>query len=239
MAQIAPTLEAPPDMVTARRLVYGGPTWRDASLAEFFGGGSGMGVVATVTEVWRQRYAEQSQEKLVVAYQLTPGPREQFSCSGCVPALGAATFAADAQGRWRLQARGPLLMEGAPGAGKEDLQMLQLADDRWALRSRRVDVIAGRESRSERLVVEQGDRLQVALDAGFKDKPGPAACGTGAAPQNTGLSVLSPASGPRVEVVLRFNEGRCPRPEPRVVRQRLLLREGRFEPEPPGDQGSL
>ncbi|WP_143073918.1 hypothetical protein [Roseateles sp. YR242] len=229
LAQIPIAIDPVPDMAAARRTVYGGATWRGPQLTEFFGGGSRVSIQAAVTEVYRQRYADQGTEKLMLVYQLTPGPRDQFRCGGCVPALGAALFAADAQGRWQLRARGLLLMPGAPGSGDEDLQMLQVADDRWALRSRRLDVVAGLESRSERLVVEQGDQLVLALDEGFKDKPGPAACGAGAAPQATGVSVLSPGAGPRVEVVLRFNEGRCPGPEPRVVRQRMTLRDGRFQ----------
>ncbi len=227
-AQIPVAVDAPPDMATARKMVYGGPTWQDRRVNDFFGGGSRVTVRATVTEVWRQRYKEQSTDQLMVVYQLTPGPREQFQCQACVPALGAAQFAADARGRWQLKARGLLLMDGAPGTGTEDLQMVQLADDRWALRSRRVDVASGLETRSERLVLDQGDQLRLALNEGFRDKPGPQACGSGAAPQTTGLSVLSPGAGPRVEVVLRFNDGRCPRPEPRVVRQRMMLRDGQF-----------
>lgn len=227
-AQIPVAVDAPPDMTTARKMVYGGPTWQDRRVNDFFGGGSRVTVRATVTEVWRQRYKEQSTDQLMVVYQLTPGPREQFQCQACVPALGAAQFAADARGRWQLKARGLLLMDGAPGASAEDLQMVQLSDDRWALRSRRADVASGLETRSERLVLDQGDQLRLALNEGFKDKPGPQACGSGAAPQTTGLSVLSPGAGPRVEVVLRFNEGRCPRPEPRVVRQRMMLRDGQF-----------
>jgi hypothetical protein len=238
LAQVPVAIAPPPDMATARRLLYGGAVWQDPRVNDFFGGGSRVSIRASVTEVWRQRYTDLSTEKLMVVYQLTPGPREQFQCAACVPALGAALFAADERGRWQLRARGPLLMEGAPGAGPEDLQLLQLADDRWALRSRRADSAAGWESRSERLVLEQGDQLRLALNEGFKDKPGPAACGSGAAPQATGLSVLSPGLGPRVEVVLRFNEGRCPRPDPRVQRQRLILRDGQFELEDPG-QGSL
>jgi hypothetical protein len=242
MAQIPVPIDPPPDMPTARKLVYGGPVWQDRRVNEFFGGGSRVAVRATVTEVWRQRYKEQSTDKLMVVYQLTPGPREQFQCQACVPALGAALFVADERGRWQLRARGRLLMEGAPGAGAEDLQMVQLSDDQWALRSRRVDVASGLETRSERLVLDASPRdaapaapsateLSLALNEGFKDKPGPLACGAGAAAQSTGLSVLSPGKGPRVEVVLRFNEGRCPRPDPRVVRQRLLLKDGQFVPD--------
>lgn len=236
-AQIPVPIDPPPDMATARKWVYGGPVWQDRRVNEFFGGGSRVTVRATVTEVWRQRYKEQTTDQLMVVYQLTPGPREQFQCQACVPALGAALFAADERGRWQLRARGRLLMDGAPGAGAEDLQMVQLTDDQWALRSRRLDVAAGLETRSERLVVDPGAtpdsdtpprELRVALIEGFKDKPGPLACGSGAAPQATGLSVLSPGAGPRVEVVLRFNEGPCPRPEPRIVRQRLVLRDGQF-----------
>ncbi|MBB3195037.1 hypothetical protein [Roseateles terrae] len=276
-AQIPVPVEPPPDMPTARKLVYGGAVWQDRRVNEFFGGGSRVTVRATVSEVWRQRYKEQSTDKLMVVYQLTPGPREQFQCQACVPALGAALFAADERGRWQLRARSRLLMEGAPGAGAEDLQMVQLSDDQWALRSRRVDVASGLETRSERLVLDAGlparaaaamapsspstsakassapspraakartpspgdgapvepsvGELSLALNEGFKDKPGPLACGAGAAAQSTGLSVLSPGTGPRVEVVLRFNEGRCPRPEPGVVRQRLLLKDGQFIPD--------
>lgn len=239
-AQIPVPVDPPPDMATARKMVYGGPVWQDRRVNDFFGGGSRVTVRATVTEVWRQRYKEQSTDQLMVVYQLTPGPREQFQCQACVPALGAALFAADERGRWQLRARGRLLMEGAPGAGAEDLQMVQLTDDQWALRSRRLDVSAGLETRSERLVVDPGAsptldagprELRVALSEGFNDKAGPLACGSGAAPQATGLSVLSPGTGPRVEVVLRFNEGPCPRPEPRIVRQRLVLRDGQFVPD--------
>lgn len=230
-AQIPIAIESPPKPDAAMKLVYGGNTWRDARVAAFFGGRS-PALRADIREVFRGRYVEHNVEKLMLVYQLTPGPREQFRCGGCVPALGAAVLAADEQGRWKLRAKGLLLMPGAPGSGDEDLQLLQIADERWLLRSRRYDIDRGRESRAERLILERDGELQLAAELGFDGKPGPLACGAGAAPQSSGVSVLSPGRGPRVEIVLRFNEGSCPSPRPVVQRTRLELRDGRFELEP-------
>lgn len=226
-AQVPVAIEQPPKPEVAMKMVYGGNTWRDARVAAFFGGRSPT-LRAEVREVFRAPYVEQDVDKLMLVYQLTPGPREQFRCPACVPALGAAVLAADAQGRWRLHAKGPLLMAGAPGSGDEDLQLLQIDEQRWVLRSRRHDQDRGRESRSERLVLERDGELQLGAELGFDDKPGPQACGAGAAPQTSGVSVLSPGRGPRVEIVLRFNEGACPSPRPVVQRTRLELRDGTF-----------
>lgn len=230
-AQVPIAIEQPPKADAAMKLVYGGASWRDERVAAFFGGRSPT-LRAEVREVFRARYVERDVEKLMLVYQLTPGPREQFRCPACVPALGVAVLAADAQGRWRLSARSPLLMAGAPGSGDEDLQLLQIADERWVLRSRRHDVDRGRESRGERLVIERGGEMQLAAELGFDDKPGPLACGSGAAPQTSGVSVLSPGRGPRVEIVLRFNEGACPSPRPVVQRTRITLIDDRFQLEP-------
>lgn len=221
------------------KMVYGGNTWRDERVAAFFGGRSPV-LRAEIREVFRQRYTEHDVDKLMLVYQLTPGPRELFHCPACVPALGAAVLAADDQGRWQLRAKGPLLMPGAPGSGDEDLQLLQIADQRWVLRSRRHDVDRGRESRAERLVLERDGELQLAAELGFDDKPGPLACGAGAAPQSSAVNVLSPGRGPRIEIVLRFNEGPCPAPRPVVQRTRMELRDNRFElePEPQTDDGN-
>ena len=231
LAQLPVAIEQPPTPELAMKMVYGGSSWRDARVAAFFGGRSPT-LRAEVREVFRARYVEQDVDKLMLVYQLTPGPREQFRCPACVPALGAAVLAADAQGRWRLRAKGPLLMAGAPGSGDEDLQLLQLDEQRWILRSRRHDQDRGRESRSERLVLERDGELQLGAELGFDDKPGPQACGAGAAPQTSGVSVLSPGRGPRVEIVLRFNEGPCPAPRPVVQRTRMELRDGHFQLEP-------
>ncbi len=227
-AQVPVAIDTPPTPDAALRMVYGGPTWRDERVAAFFGGRSPT-LRAEVREVFRARYLEGEVDKLMLVYQLTPGPRDQFRCDACVPALGAAVLAADEAGHWKMRARGLLLMPGMPGSGDEDLQLLQIADERWTLRSRRYDNDRGRESRSERLVIERQGEVQLAADLGFSDKLGPLACGARAAPQSTGVSVLSPGVGPRVEVVLRFNEGDCASIQPVVQRTRLELREGRFQ----------
>lgn len=226
----------PPDMEAARRAVYGGAQWRAGERAEPF---FTRGTVLYVYEVFRRTYREQDQDKLLLVYQLTPGPREQYRCRSCVPALGAAVLAREIaqglgrqDGSWRLQARGPLLMWGAPFSGEEDLQLVALGPERWALRSRRYDVGQGYESRQERLVLQQRERLLLTLDEGFLEKPGPGACGPGAAAQSTALQPLAGNDeAPRLELILRYNEGACPSPEARVERRRYELRDGRFQPE--------
>jgi hypothetical protein len=216
-----------PDMATARKAIYGGPRWTDPRAASFFG----RGVSLEVNEVFRARYREQAQEKLILIYQLTPGPREQFRCHACVPALGGAVMVEGERG-WRVQARGELLMAGAPYSGPEDLQLFQLGEDRWALRSRQVDLAQGLESRRERLLLQQDEQLLLALDEGFADKPGPGACGPGAAEQGTALQSISGSeAAPRLELVLRYNEGACPKPIATVERRRFQLRDGRFQPD--------
>lgn len=217
-----------PDVAAARKAVYGGATWRDARAASFFGRESAL----QVHEVFRVRYRELERNKLMLVYQLTPGPREQFACHSCVPVLGAAVMAQGPGGAWLVQARGEALMTGAPFSGPEDLQMLQLSPGRWALRSRQSDVVQGLESRRERLVLQQQDRLLLVLDEGFSGKPGPQACGPGTAPQNTAIQPLSGSDeAPRLELILRYNEGGCPAPLARVERRRFELRDGRFASE--------
>lgn len=220
-----------PTMAVARKAVYGGATWRDVRAEPFFN----RDTILRVYEVFRVRYREQERDKLMLVYQLTPGPREQFACHACLPVLGAAVMAqapASEGGAWRVQARGLVLMAGAPFSGAEDLQMLPLSPGRWALRSRQHDVVQGYETRRERLVIQQGERLLLALDEGFVEKPGPGLCGTGAAVQGTVLQQLSGSDEvPRVELTLRYNEGACPAPSARVERRRFALREGRFQPE--------
>lgn len=230
-AQIPIAIDKPPDAATAMKLVYGGNTWRHERAAAFFGGRSPT-LRAEIREVFRARYVESNVDKLMLVYQLTPGPRDQFRCAACVPALGAAVLAADEAGRWKLHAKGLLLMPGAPGSGDEDLQLLQIADERWILRSRRYDIDRGRESRTERLVLERDGEMQLGAELGFDNKPGPLACGANAAPQTSGVSVLSPGRGPRVEIVLRFNEGACNALRAVVQRTRMELRDGRFQLEP-------
>lgn len=225
----------PPAMTEARRAVYGGALWRvgaePASLAFF-----PRGTQLHVHEVFRAAYQEGGQDKLMLVYQLTPGPREQYRCDSCAPALGAAVLARDLpqglhilEGSWRVQARAPLLMWGAAA---EDLQLIGLGLDRWGLRSRYRDRVQNLESRRERLLLQQGERLLLVLDEGFAGKP--AACGAeGTAPQHTALLPLAPraADAPRLELVLRYNEGACPRPQVREERRRYELRDGRFQPE--------
>lgn len=107
---------AEPDMASARRLVYGGATWRDARAERFLG----RDALAHVTEVFRASVRVQGQTQLWLAYQLTPGPHEQFRCHACVPGLGVALLGQEGD-RWRLLARGELLAPGAPYSGDEDL----------------------------------------------------------------------------------------------------------------------
>ena len=225
---LAAAAEPAPDMAAARQAVYGGALWRSGGNA-FFGGAS---TLLHVHEVFRAAYREQAQDKLMLVYQLTPGPREQYVCHSCRPALGAAVLALDAQGGWHVQARSQLLMWGAPFSGPEDLQLIALGPQRWGLRSRDHDVAQGFESRRERVVVVQQQRLLLALDEGFTEAPGPGACGPGAAAQSTALQGLSGTDeAPRLELILRYNEGACPAPAARVERRRYALRDGRFQPE--------
>lgn len=219
---------AEPDRAAARQAIYGGASWTDARATRFFG----SGVRVQVHEVFRARYREQAQEKLILIYQLTPGPREQFRCHACQPALGGAVMAQNERGDWQVQARGELLMAGAPFSGPEDLRLMRLSADRWGLRSRHHDVAQGLESRRERVLLQVEGQLLLALDEGFTEKPGPGACGPGAAEQNTALLPLSGSDqSPRLELVLRHNEGACPTPEAQVRRLRLELQaDGRFHP---------
>ncbi|KAI1692008.1 hypothetical protein Ddc_23907 [Ditylenchus destructor] len=108
-AQVPIAIESPPKPEVAMKMVYGGNTWRDERAAAFFGGPRRR-LRAEVREVFRARYVEADVDKLMLVYQLTPGPHAQFQCHACIPALGAAVLAADAQGRWRLRARGLLLI---------------------------------------------------------------------------------------------------------------------------------
>lgn len=211
-----------PAMVAARKAVYGGASWK----------APGSAVPQEVNEVFRARYREQGQEKLILIYQLTPGPREQFRCQACQPGLGGAVLVQGEKGDWTVQARGELLLTGAPASGPEDLQLIQLGQERWALRSRFRDVAQGLETLRERLLLQEQGQLVLALDEGFVDKPGPGACGAAAAAQSTALLALSGShAAPRLELVLRYNEGACPAPKPKVERRRFELRDGRFQPE--------
>lgn len=126
VALAAAPVRAEPDMASARKAIYGGASWSDARATRFFG----SGVRTEVHEVFRARYREQGQEKLILIYQLTPGPREQFRCHACQPALGGAVMAQDERGDWQVQARGELLMAGAPFSGPEDLRLMRLSADR-------------------------------------------------------------------------------------------------------------
>lgn len=229
LARPAVAAEPAPDMAAARQAVYGGALWRSGANA-FFGSAP---TLLYVYEVFRAAYREREEEKLMLVYQLTPGPREQYACHSCRPALGAAVLARDAQsGRWQVQARSHLLMWGAPFSGAEDLQLIALGPERWGLRSRDYDVGQGYESRRERVVLQLQQRLLLALDEGFTEAPGPGLCGEGAAAQGTAVQMLSGSdAAPRLELILRYNEGTCPSPEARVVRRRYELRDGQFQPE--------
>lgn len=227
---LPPPLDEEPTPAAAVRLAYPAAALRGEAVVRMFGNR----VAAQATEVFRARYREQGQDRLMLAFHITPGPAAQYRCGTCVPALGAALLAPDAKGRWQVQARAATLATGLAGGASEDLQLLQLDEHLWALRNRRVELLDGLESRAERLFVPRGDRLVLALDQGFAARPGPAACGARAAEQGTGLNVLSPSAegAPRLELVLRFNEGACPAPAPKLERQRLVLGEdGLFKPE--------
>lgn len=205
----------------AMSLMYGGTVVRNEALRSYFQG-QDNGYVAIAYE---NSYVEQGQRKRVVVFRITPKPADEYVCHACAPVIGVGLFTLSGH-EWAAESKAQLI--GFGNALGEKFSLVEIGPDKHGI----LDVIAdshqGYEDKSIRLIVPYQGVYRAALEVGFIEKPGPAACENVTLPeQSAGISFLQTKDN-FFDVVakLEFNEGSCESFLARSQAKRYRFRDG-------------
>jgi hypothetical protein len=150
--------------------IYGGLIWNDKILAQYFQGKT-IGYLAPVFE---ERFTEGGLEKLLVLGRITPEPTESYFCHACYPLLGGAIF--HKQGSlWVVESAKKIIGWGG-SLSPDVISIFKIGPTKYGVSIRFFDVHQGYEVLKEMILVPNQGHLDVVLDVGYSDKPGPGVC---------------------------------------------------------------
>jgi hypothetical protein len=209
--------------------LYGGETWADKIIGDYFKDKT----EGYISPKFEGRFTEGGINKLLVLGYITPEPADGYFCHACVPLIGGAIFQKQDL-KWVVESvqkiigRGDVVETG-------DFNLVQIGPDKYGISIHITDAHQGYEdNRFEILVPYQGS-LKIALDAGYIEKPGPAACIDGhAALHNQDVSLkFEPGKNPEyfdAVVRVRYNDGECKHWTRKEETKHYQLHDGKFEP---------
>ena len=209
------------DPKSALTMVYGGTTWKDPKVAQYFNslGADTVTDVAYVSLAFDAPYVEGGQQKHVIVSLLTPRPPEDYYCHACSPLVGAAVLRLTG-GRWEVESTSKIIEFIAIGHG---FSLVHAGQDRYAVMLQQKDSHQGYEmNRSDLLLPDNGSIRQV-LSIGFDENPSPGAC-EDASEQSVNLTFDTVIHKELYDVltVVRKNEGEC-------GRLKAIVQKGRYE----------
>jgi hypothetical protein len=158
------------DASKALASLYGGLVWKDKILAKYFGGKT----TGYLIPVFEKRFTEGETEKYLVLGHITPEPTETYVCHACTPLIGGAIFVKQGS-KWVVESKQKIIGWGA-GLAQDDISIEKNGPVKYGVLIRIDDAHQGYEDRRERLLVPNQKNLDVALEVGYVEKPGPAAC---------------------------------------------------------------
>jgi hypothetical protein len=207
--------------------VYGGSKWEDKVLEKYFKGKT----TGYVTPKFEEKFTEDGKEKLLVLGYITPEPIDNYGCHACVPLLGGAIFLKQGSG-WIPESVNKIIGWGDPlEIGRFGIVLI--GPKKYGVAMYISDAHQGYEDvRAEILVPHEGN-LNVALDAGYIEKPGEAACmdnKDAVSPQSVDMKFETVNNSDYYDAVVQvqYNDGTCEK----FVRQdkttRYRLRDGKY-----------
>jgi hypothetical protein len=186
----------------ALTFLYDGPIWHSPDLIKYFDGKS----TGYVTLAFESSYRERNVDKQVVIYHITPKPAEEWQCHLCTRLIGGAIFIFS-DNRWKIESVNRIIgWGGHPGGEKITLE--KIGKDKYGLMLAESDAHQGYETEYHDLIIPIKGSLQVALEAGFYEKPGSGECGDDTPSQKMNMAFDSPQNAEYFDVLteMQFNE---------------------------------
>lgn len=207
--------------------IYGGLKWNDGNLAKYFQGKT----TGYVTPKFEEKFTEGGKEKLLVLGYITPEPIDNYFCHACVPLLGGAIFLKQGSG-WVAESVNKIIGWGDPvETGR--FGIILIGPKKYAVAMYIADAHQGYEDARVEILVPHDGKLEVALNTGYTEKPGDAACtNVPMSPQKVDVRFEPGKDSDYFDalVQLQFNEGTCEK----FVRQdkttRYRFHNGRYQP---------
>ncbi len=219
-----------PDPQTALKQLYGGDTWDDARLSNYFGrslDSDGLQNRAFVSVAFQSSFREGGQDKAIVIAGLTPRPADEYRCHACAPLLGGAELVRSGSA-WKIVSRTQIIGVGN-GAGNH-FSLVKVGPDRYGVLFRLDDSHQGYEQRRIDVITAVDGALVMVLSIGFDERPGKDACAD-ARGQAVNLE-FAPGSNPdyfdAVATVQR-NDGICGHLTSRIENARYRFENGKYE----------
>lgn len=219
-------LKDPFDANDALVLLYGGKTWTHANLKKYFDGRS----TGYISLAFDASYMENNQEKHIVISHITPNPADDYHCHACTPLVGGAVYVKSKEG-WSMESESKIIGWGSSLG--EAISLDKIGPERYGIFLAIDDAHQGYETKYINLIIPYQGALDIALQVGFTEKPGPGACGKAAQAQKVGINFVKARDSEYFDVVanIKRNGGRCRKSMP-VYRKtaRYKFVNGKYEP---------
>jgi hypothetical protein len=218
-----------PEAKDALLNLYGGGVWVDKNLGGFFKDKT----EGYVTPKFEGRFVEGGISKLLVLGYITPEPGEDYQCHECVPLIGGAIFQRQ-ESKWVVESaqkiigRGDVLETG-------EFRLIQIGPEKYGVSIHITDAHQGYEDDRFVVLVPYQGNLNVALDAGFIEKPGDAAfteSNVALLKQDLNIKFELGKNSEYFDAVVRarYNDGDSQHWVRKDETKRYQFRDGKFEP---------
>lgn len=207
--------------------IYGGSIWQDESLAYYFKGQTS----GYVTPIFEARFTEGGMEKLLVLGHITPEPMEGYWCHACYPLLGGAIFLK--QGSvWVVESMRKVIGWGDVFGGGR-FSIIPISPAKYGVAIRIADAHQGYEDLRAEILVPHHGNLDVALDVGYREKPGSGACEVvELLPQNVDMRFEPGKNSGYFDTVIQvqYNDGNCEHFVRHAETVRYQFHDGKYQP---------
>lgn len=209
--------------------LYGGVTWKSKNIGEFFKGKK----KGYISPKFEGRFTEGGRNKLLVLGYITPAPIESYFCHACLPLIGGAIFR-QKDSRWVVEAAQKIIGWGDVfETGNFDL--IQIGPDKYGVLIHVSDSHQGYEDSKFEILVPYNGHITIALDAGYIEKPGPAACIDDNINMPQQDLKIKFEAGKRPEyfdviVQAKYNDGNCQGWTRKAEIKRYQFNNGKFKP---------
>lgn len=192
------------DTNRAMILLYSGQTLTSSDLKQYFKGQT----TGYISVAYESGYNENNLEKHVVIFHITPEPAEQYMCHACSPLIGGAIYT-KTKDSWAIETKSMII--GWGNAFGEKMSLVRIGKDRHAVMLSISDAHQGYETKYINLIVPYNNKLNVALNVGFIEKPGPGACGEAAPEQKVEIKFDETGNSEyfNISAKIQYNEGPC------------------------------
>lgn len=207
--------------------LYGGAIWTDKSIGDYFKDKT----EGYISPKFEGRFIEGGINKLLVLGYITPD--EDYFCHACVPLVGGAVFQKQesklvVESAQKIIGWGDVLETGT-------YELVQIGPDKYGVSIHITDAHQGYQDNKFEILVSYQGKLNIALDAGYVERPGDAACiddNVELPKQDLSLK-FEPGKNPEyfdAIVRARYNDGACQHWVRKEETRRYQFHDGKFEP---------